>query len=484
MSASTGLAFTSAAATGKGPAGTVHAATLVPTLALYFRPFAPNICPGAVAGAYLCDFRIATTSGAAGAVSTLTLPNNLLSVYGKVWGAGGGGYDAGSHQSAGGSGGFSQGRISSINSVPLHEINSNGTDRLRIYVGGFGAGSTDIKNGGGGGAGSGIFGYFSSTNRTGIISGGGGGASYSNANPTTGADCNAGSVDGTTSQCGLGGNGAGLTTTTVDAPDAVSQCGGRGGDNVAIGSGPPTSGGGTGDCDDGGAPNSSGNGGAAGASGGAAGSDGSTNLLAGGLGADADETDGANGRNTNSNAAGGGGGGGGSVGGEAGGYDHASARTGYGGGGGSAARDSSGVANATGMAGSYVAPFSDTATGDVAAVNGAHTPVTSISKNILSAGWTVGMNISGTGIAAGATIFSIDSSTSLTVTAGQGNGTHNGTNLSVTGTTTALTSTPGGSTDFYYFPSYLSSSTYGRPGVGGYNSANINGTAGAVVLIW
>ncbi len=481
LDASTGLAFTTAAATGKGTAGTVHAASLVPTLALYFRPLATTFCPGAVSGAYQCDFRVATASGAAGAVSTLTVPSNLLSVYAKVWGAGGGGYESGANQSAGGSGGYSAGKISSIASMALYNINSNGATRLKVYVGGYGTGSTTAKAGAGGGAGSGIY---DSSNNIGIAAGGGGGASFSNDNPTTGADC--GTLDGTSSQCGLGGNGAGLTTTTVDAPDAASQCGGRGGDNVGSGSGPPTAGGGNGDCDDGGAANSLGNGGAAGASGGAGGSDGlsSSHVLAAGGGANADESNGVNGKNTQPNAIGAGGAGGGAVGGEAGGYDHATASAGYGGGGGSAGKDSSGVANATGAAGTYTAPFSDSATGNVASNANTLTPVTSISKNIVSAGWAVGMSISGTGIKSGATIYSIDGSNSLTVTQGAGNGNHNGVTLSVSASSTNVTSTPGGRTDFHYMPSYVNSSTYSNPGVGGYTTATINGTAGAVVLIW
>ena len=482
LNASTGLTFTAAAATGKGTAGTVHSASLIPTLALYFRPLATNFCPGAVSGAYQCDFRVATSGGAAGSLSTLTVPSNLLSVYAKVWGAGGGGYEVGSNQSPGGSAGYSAGKIFSINSVPLYELNSNGSARLKVYVGGYGTGSTTVKSGGGGGAGSGIF---DSSNHVAITAGGGGGASFSNDNPTTGADCNA--LDNLVTQCGLGGNGAGLTTTTVDANDAASQCGGRGGDNVGSGSGPPTTGGGTGDCDDGGAPNSSGNGGAAGTTGGAAGSDGSANVLAGGRGANADEANGTNGRNTNNNAAGAGGGGGGGVAGEAGGYDHASATTGYGGGGGSGTKDTSGVANATGAAGSYSAPFSDTATATlVASVNNGHTPVTGISKNISAAGWLVGMKISGTGLAnPNSTIYSIDSTTSLTAAAGQGGGNHSNVTLTVTSASASLlTSSPGGTTDFHYMPSYVSSSTYSRPGVGGYTSTSINGSAGAVVLIW
>ncbi len=491
LDAAAGLSFTSAAATGKGTAGTVHAASLIPALALYFRPLATSFCPGAVAGAYQCDFRIATTDGADGAVSTLAVPSNLLSVYAKAWGAGGGGYDDGSNQSAGGSGGFSEGRLSSINNgttnVPLYDINSNGTERLKVYVGGFGAGSTDVKNGGGGGAGSGIF---DSTNHVAIIAGGGGGASFSNDNnPSPGGNCDSGTVKGTALQCGLGGNGSGLTATMVNAPDDSTQCGGRAGDNVGSGSGPPSgNASGNGNCDDGGNGNSLGNGGAAGAFGGAGGLDAGANLLAGGKGADADETDNVHSKNTNNNAAGGGGGGGGAVGGEAGGYDHSTAHRGYGGGGGSAARDATGVANFSGAAGSYSVvtggTFNDSATGNYISINKLPTLVTGISKDIIAAGWTAGMDISGAGIKNGATISSINSTTSLTVTSGSGFSIHTGATLTVTSTTTAhLGSTPGGSTDFYSSPLYLPS-TYSRPGVGGTTSSSVNGTAGAVVLIW
>lgn len=494
LDSSNGLAFTSAAATGKGTAGTVHSTTLVPTLALYFRPLATTFCPGAVSGAYQCDFRVATASGAAGSVATLTVPNNLLSVYAKVWGAGGGGYDAGSGiQSAGGAGGYSAGRIYSVNdgtsNVPIYEINSNGTDRLKVYIGGFGAGSTDSKNGGGGGAGSGVFGYFGTTNRNGIVAGGGGGASYSSDDPTTGGDCGSVSIVGTTQQCGLGGLGGGLTATMADAFDAASQCGGRAGDNVSAGSGPPTLGGGTGDCDDGGGNNSAGNGGSAGTAGGVGGSDGSTNLLAGGRGADAD-TDNNNGAATNSSAAGGGGGGGGAVGGEAGGHDHRTARAGYGGGGGSAARDATGVTNAIGAIGSYTytagSTFNDTATaGAFTSNNNAPTTIPVTSKDPVAAGWAIGMTISGTGINNPSSTITAVTSTSVTVAAGQGNSSHAaGITLTVSSTTAAsLTSTPGGTTDFYYKPSYVGSS-YSSPAVGGSTSSSINGSAGAVVLIW
>ena len=504
LDATNGLAFTNDTNLGtnaattpatRGTAGAVHGATttLVPTLALYFRPVATSFCPGAVAGAYECDFRIVTTSGAAGTVSSLAVPSNLLSVYAKVWGAGGGGYYDSSNQSAGGSGGFSEGKLTSINTVPLYQI--NGTASLKIYVGGYGTGSTSVNLASGGGAGSGIF---DSSNHVGIIAGGGGGASFSNADPTTGADCGAGTVNRTVTQCGLGGNGGGLTATMADAFDAVSQCGGRAGDNVSSGSGPPTSGAGTGDCDDGGGDptlggnlTSTGNGGAAGASGGAGGSDGlsSSHLLAGGSGADANESNHVNMKTTDSNAPGGGGGGGGAVGGEAGGYDHATAHAGYGGGGGSAAKDSSGLANANGAVGSYTlvpgSSFNDTATGNVFSINKALTTITGISKNVTAAGWTAGMSISGTGIKPGATIFLIVSTTSVIVTQGSGNGTHNGVNLSVSSSTaSSLISAAGGSSDFYYSPSFVDLSTYSLPGTGGTTSSSINGAAGAVVLIW
>ncbi|MBX7200118.1 MAG: hypothetical protein K1X51_12185, partial [Rhodospirillaceae bacterium] len=131
--------------------------------------------------------------------------------------------------------------------------------------------------------------------------------------------------------------------------------------------------------------------------------------------------------------------------------------------------------------------FSDTATATlVASVNNGHTPVTGISKNISAAGWLVGMKISGTGLAnPNSTIYSIDSTTSPTAAAGQGGGNHSNVTLTVTSASASLlTSSPGGTTDFHYMPSYVSSSTYSRPGVGGYTSTSINGSAGAVVLIW
>ena len=147
-----GLAGTTAVVTPSGT-GTASAAFVgtgvryAPAPSNYFRPFSTDFCPaGTVVDPYQCDFR---TPSAAGLAESVTIPASLLSVYAKVWGAGGGGYDT-NDDSAGGSGGFSEGSIESINAITIAGQSVN------IYAGGFGTGSTQSDDGAGGGAGSGI----------------------------------------------------------------------------------------------------------------------------------------------------------------------------------------------------------------------------------------------------------------------------------------------------------------------------------------
>ena len=228
-STSAGLATTTALPTpsATGTQGTLNSALYIPTLAQYFRPLSTSFCPAsAIAGAYQCDFRDSTASGLS---TTVTVPTNLLTIYAKAWGAGGGGYDASgtSHDSVGASGGFSQGLIQYINGV----ANTVSGMTVRVYVGGLGSGSTGVANS--------------------LIGGGGGGASFSNFDVTVGGDCSGVTVS--TTQCGLGGpgGGAGTTNTLTTAPSESSNCGGRGGrggDSVAA-LGPTQA-----DCGDGGDP--------------------------------------------------------------------------------------------------------------------------------------------------------------------------------------------------------------------------------------
>jgi len=86
----------------------VTGATYVPSLAYYFRPFSTEVCEGYKVGPYQCNFRIQSAYTTGQTITTVAVPSRLPSVYAKVWGAGGGGYDA-TNTRPGGSGGFSQG---------------------------------------------------------------------------------------------------------------------------------------------------------------------------------------------------------------------------------------------------------------------------------------------------------------------------------------------------------------------------------------
>ncbi len=457
--------FTSTAAVrtpAKGVAGTLTSALYIPTIAQYFRPLSTTsgFCPAStIAGAYQCDFRIANSGGFTGTTNSITIPASLTSVYAKVWGAGGGAFDStttNGNDTGGGSGGFSQGLIQSINSTAI------ANQVLTVYVGGYGTHNfTDFTGGGGGGgAGSGIyFGTFA-----GLVAGGGGGGSFSNRGTCPGTDIVA---------CGLGGNGGGAgAAATAYAPDNNLNlgCGGRGGDDTTSGVGPPGS---TANCASGGGNPSvhAGGGGSTGSSGG------SPAFIGGGRGYDGTTE----GLNPPATAIGGGGGGDnglGAGGGEAGGFRDTVARAGYGGGGGAGIADA-GVANASGEAGSYIA-LDSTRTGDKTNNSAV---VISITPDLTGAGWVVGDPIEGNNIPACTTIKSIDSLTQITLS-------QNATNGSVVtlNVPPIASSRPGGVTDHYYTPSYWTiPAGYQYPARGGTRGATGNcndGGPGAVVLIW
>jgi len=443
--------------------GVLTGAAYAPTLAVYFRPLSTTICPaGTRAGPYQCDFR---TTSSSGMTASINMPNNLTDIYAKVWGAGGGAYDntqaAGTYDTSGGSGGFSQGIIRSINGMSV------ASQVLDIYVGGGGTGSATNKIGAAGGGGSGIY---TVGGVAGLVAGGGGGASYSLRNVAgAGTNCN-NLVDAT--RCGLGGlgGGAGGIALTTRAPDQSSNCGGRGGDNGPFGDGPPV---GaippvTGDdCPQGGGdPTERTGGGGDGTAGGG------PVFIAGGGGYNAD-LDAAPAFN---NVIGGGGGGGGASGGEGGAYRiFTNQRAGFGGGGGSGTADA-GVLNVSGELGVLQgASFSDRSrTGD--RTNGS-TLVVTINPAVAGSGWEVGYSVIGSGIPNGTTIAAIDTvanTITLSVPATNGNA-----------GTLIVTSLPsaGGSSDPYYSPSYIGT-TYRNPGRTGLDTVSINGRAGAVVLLW
>jgi len=445
--------------------GVLTDATYSPLIANYFRPLSTSFCPaGTITGPYQCDFR---TSSASGLEEDITVPTNLAEIYAKAWGAGGGGYDSTgtpADDTGGGSGGFSEGLIQSIDGSAVAGA------VLDIYVGGYGTGSTTVGTAGGGGAGSGIY---TVGGDPGLVAGGGGGASRSSRNVAGTGNCNASLFN---ARCGLGGNGggAGGSALTVRAPDELAEpagCGGRGGNNGPFGATPPTAGANT-DCDDGGG-DPSGRTGGGGTSGGLGGA---PAFLAGGRGYNSAEADGS----AVANSMGGGGGGGGdngagAGGGEAGGYRDATARQGNGGGGGAGTADA-GVANVSGAVGTYNAQFSDaTRTGDK--TSGSPT-ITSIA-NLSTANWQPGYRITGTGIPANATIVSINTGAgSIVISANATNGTV------VTLTVTNIPSSiPGGNTDPYYSPSYLGTAL-ASPALGGTVGALVNGRGGAIVLLW
>jgi len=429
--------------------GILTGATYAPTLAVYFRPLSTSICPaGTRVGPYQCDFR---TTSSSGMTASINMPNNLTDIYAKVWGAGGGAYDnttaAGTYDTSGGSGGFSQGIIRSINGTSV------ASQVLDVYVGGGGTGSTTNAFGAGGGGGSGIY---TVGGDAGLVAGGGGGGSYSLRNVTVGGNC-AGLVDGT--RCGLGGLGGGAGALTVRANDQASNCGGRGGDNGPFGSDPPSAGA---DCAQGGANPSGRTGGDGGSTAG-----GGPIFLAGGGGYDAGVAF--------ANIIGGGGGGGGAVGGEAGGYRIASnQRAGFGGGGGSGTADA-GVLNAMGELGVLQGSVYGSSASSGDRTNG-QTLVTLIDPvEILS--WQVGYIVVGNGIPNGTTIAAIDTGANTITLSVAATNNNNGV-LIVTSPPSA-----GGSSDPYYSPSYIGT-TYRNPGRTGLDNISVNGHAGAVVLLW
>ena len=435
-------------------------ATYAAALAVYFRPFSTEVCDGYKVGAYQCEFRTSAAAGLALTAAEVQIPNNLSSVYAKVCGAGGGAYDVGSDERLGGSGGFSAGLISSINSS---SISGNA---INIYVGGYGFGSSTEQNGAGGGAGSGVF---NTSGDAALIAGGGGGASFSE---DAGTGCDSATDE---DSCGLGGGGGGATVTTVRAADEGSDCGGRGG-NTALNSpdDPPAA-----DCDSGGAnppddtPSTGLNQAGGGDTGGGAG--GTSAVMAGGTG----YVSGAN------NKVGGGGGGGGAIGGEAGGFDSGTNFAGYGGGGGSGSFDAAGVNGATGeVGGTATTSTPDTSrTGNLqpdAASQVQRRRIVNVSpdNNV-----TVGDSISGTCIPAGTLIVGPQGPTSIDIDqdAVGTNATCMNVTLSITpasgGTTT---SAPGGDNDPDYAPSYAPESNPGQGGTAG----DVNGRSGAIVLKW
>jgi hypothetical protein len=444
--------------------GDLTTATYSPILSNYFRPLSTTVgfCPaGTRAGPYICDFR---TTDAEGLSHTITVPANLSSISAKVWGGGGGGYDA-NFESSGGSGGFSSGIIQRIGAL----ISIAGQE-LDIVVGGGGTGSATVNTGGHGGGGSGIF----ADDEPGLLAGGGGGASYSNdATVVGGANC--ATAAGTVNQCGLGGNGAGATVNTIRA-NGGTVCGGRGGNNAPFGLNPETSGG---DCDSGGGdpgiPEVYNGGGFAVGSAAVTGGAGGPELLSGGTGY----------VGSNANRIGAGGGGGGASGGEAGGFDNTGSMTrGYGGGGGSGYFDPVGVTSQTGAVGTVAVgtPFTDvTRSGTI----GNHTNIVSLITTSLDIApiWRVGCSIDGTNINNSATITSIVDNATITIS-------HNTTGP-MTPHVVALTVTcsggfvpaAGGTSDFYYYPSYLSGTAFLTPGTGG-NAGAVDGNPGAVVIAW
>jgi hypothetical protein len=225
--------------------GTLTGATYVSALQQYVPVFAStSFCAaggaqGAVVGAFQCDYRLTAQNG------FITVPNNLASFHVKAWGAGGGAYDWTTFDSTGGGGGFSAGRLYSINGTSV-----TGRLDLRIDVSGGGTGSTTGNNrrGAGGGGASGLWRDVAlnatvntGTDIPGIIGGGGGGASSGDDNQTS-PNCNA------AGDCGPGGGGGGpnnivglSNVLAIRAPDASSNlCGGRGGHNSSFTGGPAT----------------------------------------------------------------------------------------------------------------------------------------------------------------------------------------------------------------------------------------------------
>ena len=464
-----GLAETDAVITTNGVAGTLTGASYVPVLSVYFRPLSTSFCPtGTIAGPYVCDFRV---TSAAGSTSTIRIPSNLPAIYAKVWGGGGGGYDT-SNDSSAGSGGFTGGLIQKIGALSTIA----GQD-LDVYVGGGGTGSMTTNTGGHGAAGSGVFANVSGI--AGVVAGGGGGASFSNDAGLAGLNCT--TVTGTVNQCGLGASGGGgVVAAATSRANGGTNCGGRGGDNSPTGANPPDSGGGA-DCPD---PSAGGDGSGHLGGGAATGSA----AVTGGAGGPAFISGGTGYVGGTANRVGAGGAGGGHLGGEAGGYNNSgSLAHGYGGGGGSGTVDSAGVANPVGEAGSVSVGtgFTD-ATRTTATIGNHDNTVTLISPDLSNSPiWKAGCSISGTNIPNSTTIYSIVSNTAITLSkTTTGSPTpHVITDIVVT-CTAGFVPTAGGSSDSYYFPSYLAGSSFLTPGTGGTTGTSVSGHAGAVVILW
>lgn len=442
-----------------GTDGVLTNATYGGTLAIYFRPFSTEVCEGYKVGAYRCDFRIESAFTTGQIITTVSVPSRLPAIYAKVWGAGGGGYDA-TNTRPGGSAGFSQGLIQSIDDpvTPGTLVSVSGRF-FNIYVGGGGVGSNSDLLGGSGGGASGIS-NAATVPVAALVAGGGGGASYSSAGtcPTTG-----------TSLCGIGGNGSGpgASYTAARPPSGSTSCSGREGSQTGTGTGPTTTG-----CPNGGGDPSATIGGGSGSVG--------TYPLRGGTGYTASAT--------GTGKVGGGGGGGGITGGEAGGHDDGTSSSGGYGGGGGAGIAASGVLNVSGEAGSVtssVTSFTRTGTPDQFGPGGSNsriqslTPVAGTAPTVL-----VGYTVSGTGISGSPAIQSITAGGGTlglpnhSVTSEPGAVT-----LTITPNTGTASTSPGSDDDPYYSPSYTT--TAQSPGVGGTTGvSNRDGKAGAVVLIW
>jgi hypothetical protein len=354
---------TATAASTAGATGTlVNNAAFVPVFQTVIPAFSTSFCPAAtIVGPYQCDFRSTSQNTA------VSIPNNVLRVYVKAWGAGGGGFDGAIYDSSGGGGGHSQAQLRSINGTAV----IGNTIAVDVGAGGTGSATGTPNSGAGGGGASGVWQDNVGTDFAGVVAGGGGGASNGDDNNVGGIgsfDCNA------VNDCGPGGGGGGPANisgvpnvATTRAPDdAENVCGGRGGDTVAFGANPP----GSNACESGGADPTSN----AGASGGGARAGGASALGAGGAGYNGTDTAGAD-------STGGGGGGGGvstsamtAGGGEAGGYDTVSITdtntgddgTGLGGGGGAGFADSAGTTAQSGAAGTFLTPGSSTTDPDYA----------------------------------------------------------------------------------------------------------------------
>lgn len=207
-----------------------NGARYTPILQTFLPPFSDeSFCTaGTFTGPYSCDYRTIAQSG------SITIPNNLNTVFAKAWGGGGGGYLSGAFTSSayGGGGGMAAGRLKTINSVTVANM------AVRVDTGSGttsgGTGSAGVNNGAGGGAPVGVWRDVDSSatvtagDFAGVIAGGGGGASYADDNVGGGINCNF------AGDCGPGGGGGGGTSApTSRAPDDGNNffCGGRGGDN-------------------------------------------------------------------------------------------------------------------------------------------------------------------------------------------------------------------------------------------------------------